>query len=364
MNRLKRIACSKLALLLTSMVTVAAAQPGSPDNNTKLVSRSAIGAWMLNEDPAHPRLNCSVKFLPGRKGQPGFTILGPTRKMPGGVILFSGADIPSTSSPKDIEVELLQQTLPSTRLRATLLPRQPGDAAGALAVAAGDLRQTMKSMRDSEHNLQLRLEGSTVFALDYDGLALARDSLFNCLEGRQFAGQTLKEATADIRPLGTSVIKGQAFFKGGLLAARKYPPKGSEAVGLIWMTDEFKVWYEQVKRDKKMPQHIPLNILKHFLRTKVLDDQGSFMFTNMPAGEYLLIADYSYEKTVNQEEVIGRTDVFVGGNYIGSNAQITVGTYAYQQGLTFEKRVVVPADGQTIEVTLDKSQIMCFLVCF
>lgn len=151
--------------------------------------------------------------------------------------------------------------------------------------------------------MQLRLEGSTVFALDYDGLALARDSLFNCLQGRQFAGQTLKEATADIRPPGTSVIKGQAFFKDGLLAAKT-------------------------------------------------------------AGECLLIADYSYEKTVNQEEVIGRTDVFAGGNDIGSNAQITVGTSACRQGLPFEKRVVVPIDGQTIEVTLDKSQIMCFLVCF
>ena len=351
-------------LLLAGVVTAAAAQTSNPDASTKLVTRSALGAWMLNEDPAHPRLNCSVKFLPGRKGQPSFTILGPTRKMPSGVILFSGADIPPTPSPKDIQVELLQQTLASTRLRATLLPRQPDHAEGALAVAAGDIAQAMKSMRDSEHDMQIRLEGSTVFALDYDGLALARDSLLNCLEGRRFSGATLREATADIRPLGTSVIKGQAFFKSAVLAPKKYPPKGTEAIGLIWMTDEFKAWHEQVKRDKKMPSHIPQNILKHFVRTKVLDDQGSFRFTNMPAGEYLLIADYSFEKTVNQEEVIGRTDVFVGGNYIGSNAQITVGTYAYQQGLTFEKRVVVPTDGQTIEVTLDKSQIMCFLVCF
>lgn len=104
--------------------------------------------------------------------------------------------------------------------------------------------------------------------------------------------------------------------------------------------------------------------LKHFMATKILDHKGSFIFTNMPAGEYLLIADYSYEKTYSQEEVIGHTDVYVGGNYVGSNPQITVGTYSFQQGLTFEKRVVVPADGKTVEVTLDKSQIMCFLVCF
>ena len=349
------------------LATAGAAQPGGPglplhaDGKTMLVTKSGLGAWMLHEDPANPRLNCSVKFVSARKQQSGLALLGPTRKTPGAMILFNGEDIPPSPSPQDIQVELVQHSLASTRLRATQLPRQQGSQDGLLAVAAGDIRQTLKSMRDSEHNLQIRLEGNTVFSLDYDGLALARDAMLGCLEGRQFAGQSLKEATAEIRPLGTSVIKGQAYFKGALLAPKKYPPKGSEAIGLIWMTDEFKVWYEQVKRDQKMPKHIPQAILKHFMRTKVLDDQGSFMFTNMPPGEYLLITDFSYERTRNQVEVIGRTDVYTaGGNYIGSNDQITVNTYAFQQGVTFEKRVVVPADGETIEVTLDKS---CLFGC-
>lgn len=360
-------------LLVAGMVaTASAAQPGGPaspgpglpfhaDGKTMLVTKSGLGAWMLYEDPANPRMNCSVKFESARKKRSGFTLLGPTRKTPGAVILFNGEDIPSSPSAQNIQVELVQHRLASTQLRATQLPRQRGSQEGLLAVAAGDIRQTMKSMRDSEHNMQIRLEGTTIFSLDYDGLALARNAMLDCLEGRQFADQTLKEATAEIRPLGTSVIMGQAYFKGALLAPRKYPPKGSEAVGLIWMTDEFKVWYEQVKRDQKMPKHIPQAILKHFMRTQILDDKGSFMFTNMPAGEYLLITDFSYERTRNQVEVIGRTDVYTaGGNYVGSNDQITVNTYAFQEGVTFEKRVVVPADDQTIEVTLDKS---CLFGC-
>ena len=341
------------------MVASAGAQPAGPEEQTKLVTKSGLGAWVLHEDPGNPRMNCSVKFLPARKKQPGFTIQGPTRRMPNAVIVFNGADIPPSPLPKDVQVELVQQNLPSTRLRATQLPRQQGSQDGVLAVAAGDIRQTMNSMRDSEQDMQVRMEGSTVFSLDYDGLALARNAMLDCVEGRRFAGQNLKEATAELRPLGTSVIKGQAYFKGALLAARKFPPKGSEAVGLIWMTDEFKAWYEQVKRDQKMPTHIPLAILKHFLRTKVLDDKGSFMFTNVPAGEYLLITDFSYESTRNEVEVIGRTDVYTaGGFYLGSNDQIAVNTYAFQQGVTFEKRVVVPVDGETIEVTLDKSCLM------
>lgn len=78
-----------------------------------------------------------------------------------------------------------------------------------------------------------------------------------------------------------------------------------------------------------MPKHIPQAILKHFMRTQV--------------------------------EVIGRTDVYAaGGNHIGSNDQVTVNTDAFRQGVAFEKRVVVSTDGETIEVTLDKS---CLFGC-
>lgn len=349
------------ALVLTCLAgnALAASDPALPEGNTKVVTKSRLGVWMLREDPAQPRMNCSVKFVSSSKNPPGLTILGPTQKSAHAVILFSGSDIPVSSAVQDVQVELVQQDLPPTRLPAKQFPRQAGSPDGVLAVPVGDIRQTLKSMRDRENNMQLRMESTSVFSLDYDGLALARNAMLDCMEGRTFAGQSLKEATAEIRPLGTSVIKGQAYFKGALLAAKKYPPKGSQAVGLIWMTDEFKAWYEQVKRDQKMPKQIPQAILKHFMRTKILDDKGSFVFTNMPPGEYLLITDFSYERTRNQEEVIGRTDVYTaGGRYIGSNNQITVNTYAFQEGVTFEKRVVVPADGQTIEVSLDKSCLM------
>lgn len=358
----KLILCGSL---LTGFVSaVSAAQPGELSAGSKLVTKSALGAWMLHEDPANPRLSCAVRFLPARANQSGFAIFGPTRTSPHAMILFNGADIPAAQTPQDVQVELVQHGLPSTRMRATQLPRPKDSSDGLLAIATGDIRQTLQSMRDSEHNMQVLMERTPVVSLDYDGLALARNAMLGCLEGKQFAGQTLKEATAEIRPLGTSVIKGQAYFKGAILARKNYPPKGSQSVGLVWMTDEFKTWYEQVKRDQKIPKHIPQSILKHFMYTKILDDKGSFAFTNMPAGEYLLIADFSYERTSSQTEVIGRTDVYVGGNYIGSNDQITVNTYAFQEGVTFEKRVVVPADGDIVEVTLDKSQIMCFLVCF
>lgn len=334
------------------------------DEGNQLVAKSSLGAWVLRDDPATPRLNCAVTFLPARVKQPVFTILGPTPKASSSVILFTGSDIPAAPTPQDVQLDLVQQGLATTRLRAVQLPRQGRSADGGLAIATGDIRQTLRSMRDAETNLQLQLEGRTVVQLDYDGMAAARQALLDCVDGKRFAGQSLRDATAEIRPLGDAVIQGQAWYKPAALASKRYPPKGSQAVGLIWMTDEFKAWYEQVKRDGKAPTHIPLNIARHFMRARVLDDQGSFAFTNMPAGEYLLVADFSYERTVNREEVIGRTDIYVGGNHVGSNPRITVGTYAFRQGVTFEKRVVVQPGQKTVDVQLEKSQLGCFLVCF
>ena len=62
--------------------------------------------------------------------------------------------------------------------------------------------------------------------------------MFDCLEGRQFAGQTLKRPRRNSGHWALPSSKGE-YFKGALLAP-KYPPKGSQAVGLIWMTDEFR----------------------------------------------------------------------------------------------------------------------------
>ncbi len=105
--------------------------------------------------------------------------------------------------------------------------------------------------------------------------------------------------------VGTGSIAGNAFFKGAVLAKKQYPPKGSQRVGLIHMSDEFKQWFETVKQSEKMPDQIPERIAKHFMFATILDDQGGFRFTRLPPGEYLLIADFSYKETVTRSEVTG-----------------------------------------------------------
>ena len=153
-----------------------------------------------------------------------------------------------------------------------------------------------------------------------------------------------------------------AFYKGALLAKKQYPPKGSQRVGLIHMSDEFKQWFETVKQSQKMPDRIPERIAKHFMFATILDDQGGFRFTKLPPGEYLLIADFSYKETVTRSEVTGRTDVFVGNQHIGSNDQVAYWFEDVKKNTTFSKTVHLK-DGEAMQVTLDKSMLGCFFIC-
>lgn len=352
-----------LACLALLMPQRGLAAPVADDPGLMIVTRSTLGAWELREDAANPGSNCVVRFLAAKKNAAGLALLGPAPGSSASTILFNGPGVPSPRSAQEVRIELLQTGLPSTELRARQLPGTDSGSGGFLAVAVGDLRQTLASMRASERDMKVRLDGAEVLTLDYDGLDQARNAMLTCLEGRRFAGKSLKEATAEIRPLGTSTIAGNAFYKAAILARKQDPPKGSQAVGLIWMTDEFKAWQESIKRAQKLPDRIPENILKHFMLTTIVDDKGGFRFTNLPAGDYTLIANFSYEENINRPELIGQTDVYAGNRHIGTNDHVAWWSYTVKQGTSFEKSVAISKDGDTLEVTLDKSLLGCFLVC-
>lgn len=355
-----------LALLCVQTVMpmrVDAAPPVADEAGT-VVTRSALGAWILKDDPARPGKNCMVRFFAGKKNAGGMALVGPTPTAPVSMILLSGPGIPETATGQEVQIELSQSGLPPAGMRATQVPGKGPGASGFIAVPVRDLRQTMASMRASERDMKVRMDGADVVTLNYDGMHEARGAMLDCLDGRRYAGKTVREATAEIRPLGTSTITGNAYYKGAALAKKQYPPKGSQAVGLIWMTPEFKVWYDKVKRDKKLPERIPDSILKHFLATTIIDDRGGFRFTNLPAGDYILIANFSHKETVSQQEVVGRTDVYAGNRYIGSNDHIASWSYDVTRGTSYSKNVVIARDGDALQVTLDKSLLICFLVCF
>lgn len=131
------------------------------------------------------------------------------------------------------------------------------------------------------------------------------------------------------------------------------------------MSDEFKAWFDEVKTSQKVPDQIPENIAKHFMSTKILDDEGGFSFKRLPAGEYTLIANFSYDKEINVPEVVGQTHTFnAAGVHLGTRDNVINWSYIIKQPTTFQKQVTIKNDGEVLDVSLDRSQIFCFLVCF
>ncbi len=358
----RRLTPVLLTLLAATVGFIAPAAAAGPGDEARLITRNADGAWFLQQPEGSPGKGCVARFTSAKKERSEMALVGPTATSATAAILMNGPRIATPASAQQVSVELQQEGLPSATMRGVLMPGARGGA-GFLMIPVGDLKQTMASMRPKETGMTVRVDGVDVFRLSYDGLDQARSAMLDCLAGRRFTGgKSLAEATAEIRLVGSSTITGTAFYKGAVLAKKQYPPKGSQTVGLIYMSDEFKQWFDMVKQSQKMPDQIPERIAKHFMFATIEDDQGSFRFTRIPAGEYLLIADFSYKETVTRSEVVGRTDVFAGNRYIGSNDQVAYWFEDVRKKTTFSKTVHLK-DGEAMQVTLDKSLLGCFLIC-
>ena len=367
-SKARTIASGALAALFIGLVTAPWTSAYAQQSEGKIITRSELGAWALRYDESTPGLNCGIRFIPGKRNVASLAIFGPTAKAAYSTLLFSGPDIPTTRSPKEVQLGLRLRGLPESSLKGVILPKQADAKTNNLMIATGDIRKLLQSMRDSEEKLRLTIQREvipeTIVDLDYDGLDKARVAMLDCIAGRKPGGQDMDTALAEIRPLGKSTIRGSAYYKGGFLASKQYPPKGSEAVALIWVSKEFKTWYEEVKATKKAPDHIPENIAKHIMSTKILDDEGGFSFSRLPAGEYMLIASFSYNETISVPEVVGQTHVFAGNRHIGTQDHVVNWSYLIKQPTTFQKQVTIQNDGDVLDVALDKSQILCFFVCF
>ena len=62
------------------------------------------------------------------------------------------------------------------------------------------------------------------------------------------------------------------------------------------------------------------------MSTKILDGEGGFSFKRLPAGEYTLIANFSYDKEINVPEVVGQTHTFnAAGVHLGTRDNVVTG---------------------------------------
>ena len=144
-----------------------------------------------------------------------------------------------------------------------------------------------------------------------------------------------KEATLKMVTKGNSVISGEAFAKDDRsgrdnskiridvlnINKKQFAPKGTKVV-LLPYTEYFKEWMELNKKQRKIKgaQPIPLSeeAKSCVLTTEIYNDKGNFEFTNLTEGEYFVFISFNYTDTFSRREVTGTSDVYVNGQYAGT----------------------------------------------
>lgn len=179
-----------------------------------------------------------------------------------------------------------------------------------------------------------------------------------------------RKATLAMVHNGNAVIKGAAFARdneneGGLkgmavlnINKKQYAGKGTEIV-LIPYTAYFKEWIalneEQRKIKNAKPIPLPKDAFECFKRATVYDDKGSFEFTNLKPGDYLLVTAFGYTHTAKQSEETGRASVIVNGTYQGDEVYTSVFSYSSNATANIQKVVSIKKEGEKVEVKLKKT---------
>lgn len=180
-----------------------------------------------------------------------------------------------------------------------------------------------------------------------------------------------KEATLKMVTKGNSVIFGEAFakddrsgvdnrkFRIDILNVNKkqFAPKGTKVV-LLPYTEYFKEWMELNKKQRKIKgaQPIPLSeeAKSCVLTTEIYNDKGNFEFTNLTEGEYFVFISFNYTDTFSRREVTGTSDVYVNGQYAGTQLNTDIFDYVQTGNANFQKIVTIKSNGETVKIKLKR----------
>jgi hypothetical protein len=180
-----------------------------------------------------------------------------------------------------------------------------------------------------------------------------------------------REATLKLINNGSATIEGVAFakdneneglFKGMAVLninKKQYAPKGTTVV-LMPNTEYFKEWIELNKKQEKIKNTnmipLPSEAFDCLKFTTIYDDKGHFEFTNLMKGSYLLSTSFGYTHTSKRSEVTGTSDVYYGGNYVGSNVYTSVFSYNVGASANIQKIVTINDNNETVKVKLKKTR--------
>ena len=180
-----------------------------------------------------------------------------------------------------------------------------------------------------------------------------------------------KEATLKIVTKGNSVISGEAFAKDDRsgrddskiridilnVNKKQFAPKGTKVV-LLPYTEYFKEWMELNKKQKKIKGATPIPLLEEakscILTTEIYNDKGNFEFTNLTEGEYFVFISFNYTDTFSRREITGTSDVYINGNYAGTQLNTDIFDYAQTGNANFQKIVTIKSNGETVKIKLKR----------
>jgi hypothetical protein len=185
-----------------------------------------------------------------------------------------------------------------------------------------------------------------------------------------FKNKFNKEDTLKLVNNGSATIEGVAFARdnenegvlGGMailnINKKQYAKKGTTVV-LMPYTSYFEEWMElnrkQAKIKNAQPISLPQDAFECFKFTTIYDDEGHFEFTNLRPGKYLLSTSFGYKHTSRRSEVTGMSDVYIGGNYVGSNVYTSVFSYSVAGQANLQKVITIDKNGDKVQVKLKKT---------
>jgi hypothetical protein len=164
---------------------------------------------------------------------------------------------------------------------------------------------------------------------------------------------------------GNSIILGEAYAREGMLDInltgsnkKQLAPKGTKVL-LMPYTDYYKEWFEINKKQAKVknakPIPLPNDAKECIIFTEVYDHDGHFEFTGLMPGEYLLFAAFGYEETFLRRETTGGANVYINGQYAGSEVYSDVFQYARNATANAMKTVTISKNGETLDIKLRNS---------
>ena len=87
---------------------------------------------------------------------------------------------------------------------------------------------------------------------------------------------------------------------------------------------------------------IPLSIDAQLcvLTTEIYNDNGNFEFTNLTEGDYFVSISFNYTDTFSRREIAGTSDIYINGQYTGTQLNTDTFDYAQTENANFKKIVL------------------------